>query len=111
MPSDEEVTTRAGSLRAMTGLTAQAFQALLPPFAQALGAYLRDPTMDGPPRTVRRSRTYDPGPVPTSADQLLCMRTYFTQHPLQEVQGQLLGRSPSNTHKWSHRLPIGLPQA
>jgi hypothetical protein len=111
MPSDEDVTTRAGSLRAMTGLTAQAFQALLPPFAQALVAYMRDPTMDGQPRTVRRSRTYDTCPVPTSADTLLLMRTYVTQHPLQAVQGQLCGRSPSHTHKWIHRLPIGLHQA
>jgi hypothetical protein len=42
MPSYEEVTQRAGSLRAMTGLTEQEFTALLPPFEHALGAYLRD---------------------------------------------------------------------
>ncbi|HXH09111.1 MAG TPA: hypothetical protein VNP04_04995 [Alphaproteobacteria bacterium] len=36
MPSYEEVTQRAGSLRAMTGFTATEFQALLPPFEQAL---------------------------------------------------------------------------
>jgi hypothetical protein len=30
MPSYEEVITRAGSLRAMTGLTEEEFQALLP---------------------------------------------------------------------------------
>jgi hypothetical protein len=57
MPSDEEVTTRSGSLQAMTGFTEEAFQALLPPFAQALVADMHDQTMDGPPRTVRRSST------------------------------------------------------
>ena len=41
MPSDEEVTQQAGSLRAMTGLTEQEFTALLPPFEDALGTYLR----------------------------------------------------------------------
>ena len=38
MPSDEEVTERAGSLRAMTGLTETEFQALLPHFEQAFVA-------------------------------------------------------------------------
>ena len=35
MPSYEEVTQRAGSLRAMTGLTQPEFLALLPPFEHA----------------------------------------------------------------------------
>jgi hypothetical protein len=43
MPSDEEVTTRWGSLQAMTGFTEEAFQALLPPFAQALVADMHGP--------------------------------------------------------------------
>ena len=40
MPSYEEVTERAGSLRAMTGLTETEFQALLPHFEQAFVAYI-----------------------------------------------------------------------
>lgn len=40
MPSDEEVTQRAGSLRSMPGLTAADFMALLPHVEHALGAYL-----------------------------------------------------------------------
>jgi hypothetical protein len=40
MPSYEELIQRAGSLRAMTGLTEQEFTALLPPFEHALAAYL-----------------------------------------------------------------------
>ena len=38
MPSDEDVTPRAGSLQAMTGLSQQAFEALLPHYEQALAA-------------------------------------------------------------------------
>jgi hypothetical protein len=53
MPSYEDVTQRAGSLRAMTGFTAHAFQALLPPFEHAFEAYLRDRTIAGQPRTSR----------------------------------------------------------
>lgn len=54
MPSDEEVTPRAGSVRARTGFTEPALTALLPPFEHALAADLRDRTIDGQPRTSRR---------------------------------------------------------
>ena len=49
MPSYEEVTQRAGSLRSMTGLTEAEFTALLPHFAQALVASMQDRTIDGQP--------------------------------------------------------------
>jgi hypothetical protein len=62
MPSDEDVTTRAGSLLAMTGLTEQEFQALLPHVEPAFGASMQVHTIDGQPRTVRRYRTYDTCP-------------------------------------------------
>ena len=58
MPSYEDVTQRAGSLRAMTGFTEEEFTALLPPFEHALAAYLQDRTIDGQPRTSRRYSTY-----------------------------------------------------
>ena len=45
MPSYEEVTERAGSLRSMTGLTEAEFMALLPHFEQALVVYLQDRTI------------------------------------------------------------------
>jgi len=53
MPSYEEVTQRAGSLRSMTGLTEVEFTALLPHFEQALVTYMQDRTIDGQPRTSR----------------------------------------------------------
>jgi hypothetical protein len=62
MPSDEEVTQRAGSLQAMTGVTSQEFMALLPHFEHAFLAYMEDPTIDGQPRTNRRYSTYDTSP-------------------------------------------------
>jgi len=111
MPSYEEVITRAGSLRAMTGLTEQEFQALLPPFEQAFVAYMHDHTIDGQPRTVRRYSTYDNCPLPTIADKLLFILTYLKQNPIQEVQGQLFGMSQSNTNKWLHLLHTVLNQA
>ena len=62
MPSSEEVTQRAESLRAMTGITEQEFTALLPPFEHAWLAYMEDHTLDGQPRTSRRYSTYETAP-------------------------------------------------
>jgi Helix-turn-helix of DDE superfamily endonuclease len=111
MPSYEDVTARAGSLQAMTGLTEQEFQALLPPFEQAFVAYMHDHTIDGQPRTVRRYRTYETCPLPTIGDKLLFILTYLKQNPIQEVQGQLFGLSQSNANKWIHLLHTVLNQA
>ena len=104
MPSYEEVTQRAGSLRSMTGLTEEEFMALLPHFEQAFVTYMQDRTIDGHPRTSRRYSTYDTCPLPTSTDKLLFILTYLKQNPIQEVQGQLFGMSQSNANKWIHLL-------
>ena len=104
MPSYEEVTQRAGSLRALTGLTEAEFQALLPHFEQALVTSMQDRTIDGHPRTSRRYSTYDTCPLPMLADKLLFILTYLKQNPIQEVQGQLFGMSQSNANKWIHVL-------
>ena len=111
MPSYEEVTQRAGSLRAMTGLTEEEFTALLPPFEHAWLAYMEDHTLDGHPRTSRRYSTYETSPLPTMADKLLFILTYLKQNPIQEVQGQLFGMSQSNANKWIHVLHPVLNQA
>src|SRR6266498_89097 len=111
MPSYEEITQRAGSLRAMTGLTQPEFSALLPHFEHAFLAYMEDYTIDGHPRTSRRYSTYDTSPLPTMADKLLFILTYLKQNPIQEVQGQLFGMSQANANKWIHRLHPVLNQA
>src|SRR5918995_478442 len=111
MPSYEDVTQRAGSLRALTGLTEAEFQALLPHFEQALVTSMRDRTIDGQPRTSRRYSTYGTCPLPTLADKLLFILTYVKQNPIQEVQGQLFGMSQSNANKWIHVLHPVLNQA
>jgi hypothetical protein len=111
MPTYEEVTQRAGSLRAMTGLTEPEFTALLPHFEHAFEAYLRDRTIDGQPRTSRRHSTYATCPLPTVPDKLLFILTYLKQNPIQEIQGQLFGMSQSNANKWIHLLHPVLNQA
>ena len=102
MPRYEEVTQRAGSLRALTGRTDAAFQALLPHFEQAFVSHMRDRAIDGQPRTSRRYSTYGTCPLPPLADKLLCILTYLTQNPIQEVQGQLCGMSQAHANPWIH---------
>jgi Helix-turn-helix of DDE superfamily endonuclease len=111
MPSYEEVTRRAGSLRSMTGLTEAEFMALLLHFEQAFVVSMQDRTIDGQPRTSRRYSTYASCPLPTTADKLLFILTYLKQNPIQEVQGQLFGMSQSNANKWIHLLHPVLNQA
>jgi hypothetical protein len=111
MPSYEEVTQRAGSLRSMTGFTEAEFMVLLPHFEHVLVTYLQDRTIDGQPRTSRHYRTYGTCPLRTIADKLLFILTYLKQHPIQEVQGQLFGMSQSNANKWIHLLHPVLNQA
>ena len=111
MPSDEEGTQRAGSLRSMTGLTEAEFMVLLPHVEPAFVASMQHRTIDGNPRTSRRYRTYDTCPLPTMADKLLCILTYLTQNPIQEVQGQLFGMSQSHANTWIHVLHPVLQQA
>jgi hypothetical protein len=111
MPSYAEVSQRAGSLRSLTGLPEPEFHAVLPHFEQSLVTYRHDRTIDGQPRTSRRYRTYDTCPLPTTADKLLFILTYLKQNPIQEVQGQLFGRSQSHANKWIHLLHPVLNQA
>jgi Helix-turn-helix of DDE superfamily endonuclease len=111
MPSDEDVSQGAGSVRAMTGLTEAEFTALLPHVERALAAYLQDRTIDGQPRTSRRYSSYDNCPLPTMADKLLFILTYVKQNPIQEVQRQLFGMSQSNANKWIHLLHAVLNHA
>ena len=111
MPSDEEVIQRAGSLQAMTGVTKQAFEALLPHCEHALVTYLQDRTSAGHPRTSRRYSTYDNCPLPTTADKQRFILTYVKQHLIQAVQGHRCGMSQSNANTWIHRLPAVLHHA
>jgi hypothetical protein len=105
MPSYEEVTQRAGSRRSMTGLTEAEFMALLPRVEPAFVDDLQDHPIDGQPRTRRRYRTYDTCPLPTTAAKLRFIRTYVTQNPLQEVQGQLFGMSQAHANQWIQLRP------
>jgi hypothetical protein len=107
MPSDEEVTPRAGSVRALTGLTDAAGHAGRPHVEQAFVTHRHDRTSDGQPRTSRRDRTDATGPLPTRADTRRVMLSSWTQHPRPEVPGPRVGMRQSQAHPWIHgRHPV-----
>jgi Helix-turn-helix of DDE superfamily endonuclease len=107
----QETLQKSNRLRAMTGLTADEFTALVPPFQQAFETYMRDYTMDG---YVRENRCYTPdrnSPLPSAEDKLLFILTYLKNNAIQEVQGQLFGMSQSNVSKWANLLHTVLNRA
>lgn len=95
----------------MTGFTATECQALWRHFEQAFETYRGTRTMDGQPRTSRRYRSSVSCPLPTIAAQLRFILRSVKPHPIQALQGQLLGMSPSKAHKWMHRVPAVVNQA
>jgi hypothetical protein len=111
MPSYDEVTQRSGSVRAMTGFTEPECTALLPHGERALAADLQHRPIDGHPRSRRRDRAYAKCPWPTRAGKRLFLLTSLTQHPIQEVPGQLGGMSQSPATQGMHVLPPGWTQA
>jgi hypothetical protein len=111
MPRDEEVTHRAGRVRAMTGFSPPACSAFLAPFAHACLASMADHPRDGQPRTSRRYRTEDTSPVPTMADKWLCLLTDVQPPPLHAGQGQLVGLSHAQANPWRPLLPTVRHQA
>lgn len=111
MPSYEEVTQRAGSRRAMTGLTDAEFQALVPHFEQAFVTSLEQRTLEGQPRTSRRYRAYVHCPLPPIADKLLFLLSYLQHKPMHARQGQPFGMAQSHANQWRHRLHAVLHRA
>jgi hypothetical protein len=111
MPNDDEGIQRAGSRRAMSGFTPQAFTGRLPPVEPAWLAARADRPLEGPPRTSRRDRTDEPAPVPPRADKWLCLVTSGTQPPLPAGPGHLLGMSPAQATTGMPLRQAGLPQA
>jgi hypothetical protein len=91
-------------LRSMTGLTADAFHALVPIFHAACEASMQRRTIDGHVRYCRRYVSYANSPLPTTEDKLLFMLTYLKQNPTQVMHGHLFQMSQSNVSKWVHLL-------
>lgn len=89
---------------ALTGLTPQEFQWLLPSFARAYACALpADQTLSGQPRQ-RRQGAGRKGALPSIEQKLLFILVYQKTYPLQELMGSVFDLCQSRVNRWVHRL-------
>ena len=97
------------TLRSLTGLNADEFEALLPSFGQAWESFVREQA-----ERPSRQRAYGAGRtarLKQLEDKLLFILFYYRQYPTQEAQGFFFGMSQSQANDWIHRLSGLLKQA
>src|SRR5262249_19923506 len=89
---------------AVTSVTRDAFQQLVPPFEAAFHARMAAWRMDGKPRTARRFAVYKNCPLPTPEDRLLFILVSLKTSTLQVVHGRLFGMVQGKANQWIHAL-------
>src|SRR5207245_7274090 len=90
-----DVQSRPTEFLALTSLTLDEFQQLVPPFEAAFHARMAAWRLDGKPRTARRFSVYQNCPLPTPEDRLFFLLTSLKTSALQVVQGRLFGMRQS----------------
>jgi len=91
-------------LTALTGLTSQEFQRLLPAFARAYARrFPADKTQTGLPRQ-RQPGGGRTSVLPDMEHKLLFILVYQKTYPLQELLGSVFDLSQSRVNRWIHRL-------
>src|SRR5437870_9114324 len=99
-----DVQSRPTEFLALTSLTLDEFQQLVPPFEAAFQSRMAAWRMDGKPRTARRFTVYQNCPLPTPEERLLFVLTSLKTYTLQVVQGRLFGMVQGKTNQWIHVL-------
>lgn len=89
---------------ALTSLTVEEFELLVPEFEKAFQEYVAKWRFDGKPRTKRRYTTYANCPLPTAEDRLLFVISYVKGNPLQSNHGLLFDMVQGKTNSWLHTL-------
>jgi hypothetical protein len=99
-----EIKLKSEAFVALTGLTVEEFDLLVPEFEKAFQAHMSKWRLDGKPRTKRSYTTYENCPLPTAADRLLFVLSYVKGNPLQSNHGVLFGMVQGKTNGWLHTL-------
>src|SRR6266702_4113304 len=99
-----ELQSRPMEFLALTSVTLDEFQQLVPPFEAAFHARMAAWRMDGKPRTARRFTVDKNCPLPTPEDRLLFILAYLKTSALQVVHGRLFGMVQGKANQWSHVL-------
>lgn len=100
-----------GRLLALTGLTKDEFNLLLPHFQIALDAHLQSVTIEGKPREGKSFSNYKNALLPTTEDKLLFVLTFVKQNLVQEVMGALFDMSQPKVNDWLQTLVLVLREA
>lgn len=95
---------KAVAFLALTGLTVDEFERLVPTFEKAFQAHVAKWRLDGKPRTKRSYTTYENCPLPTAEDRLLFVLSYVKGNPLQSNHGVLFDMAQGKTNQWLHTL-------
>ena len=107
----EQIAKKPRVLKSLTGMDREAFERLVPSFAQAYEAYLDElDRQREKPRQRRRGGGRKPV-LATVEDKLLFILVYFKVYPIQEVQGVLFGLGQPQANFWIQRLTPVLNQA
>ena len=100
----EDIKTKETEFLALTSLTVNEFEVLVPHFEKAFQTHMSKWCLDGKARTERRYSTYENCPLPTAEDRLLFVMSYLKGNPLQSVHGTMFGMTQSKTNTWLHIL-------
>jgi hypothetical protein len=98
-----KISKNATQFKALTSLSLEEFEALLPNFYKAWQAYIKAFTLDGLPRV----RPYKPSanePLPTSKEKLFFILTYLKNSPLQEYHAAAFGLPQATANTFIHIL-------
>jgi len=99
-----DVKGKAREFLALTSLTVDEFETLVPGFEETFQAYMAQWRLDGKPRRQRRYTTYQNCPLPTAEDRLLFALSYLKANPIQSHHGRLFGMVQGKTNAWLHVL-------
>ena len=99
-----EIRSQAKEFQALTSLTVDEFELLVPHFEQAFQAPMAKWCLDGKLRTKRRYTTYKNCPLTSAEDRLLFVLSYMKGNPIQSTHGTLFGMRQCKTNTWLHVL-------
>jgi hypothetical protein len=99
-----EMKDRPRDLLAVTGLTVEEIERLLPLFESAYRHAFPEHLTQMKKKRARRQGGGARGALPTFADKLFFILVYQKTNPLQAVQGLHFGLSQGQANEWIHRL-------
>ena len=100
----KDIKSKAQEFLALTSLTVDEFELLVPEFEKTFQEHMSKWRVDGKLRTKRRYVTYQNCPLATAEDRLLFVVSYEKSNPLQSNHGTLFGMRQGKVNRWLHVL-------